>query len=209
MKHWRNIKDKRTIKFFFIIYFIILYLATFFLRTYNFDTNEYIETILYVRSNLLLTDLTFTAMLISLKLTAFLILGNIMVRSFTIENIEQIIRYGIDRYYIMEVAKITGMIFITTFGTIIFWSIISSSWISSILKILFYIILMSGITLSVVLMNFYLHHRFINILYTILVGCAFLLFRLMKDEVIYLISIILYGIVNFLLIQYIRSMDYM
>jgi hypothetical protein len=202
---------------YFILYCLIVCLATLLLRPYQLKTKEYIDTILYFQLDIMLTFPLFMAVFVVLKLTTFIMLGNLITDAFVSGNTILLIRYGVLKYFILQVIKVTSAIIVTILSSVFFWCIISSAWSFSILKIMSYIMLMSCCVLLLNLIHCYMNYYFINILSAILLCSTFYISGLIKHmpahiefhgRIFFLILLLLFSIINAILIRYIRKMNF-
>lgn len=199
------------ITFYLIVHYILAALATFFLRSYGMATEEYIHSVLYVQLNLILAFPIFMAIFITLKLAAIVILGNLTVEMFASKEAMLLVRYGVSKYYFIQVFKITSTICVTTFGTILFWCMLSGSWIFSILPVFSYILMISSMILLMNIISTYTDYRLTNILAAnLLTGILCFIGTINIYHTLFLaISLIFYGSINFLLIRRIRKINYL
>lgn len=212
---------KRTISkiwFYLIIYCILTCLATFFLRSYKMTTEEYIYCVLYPQTNLIFAYPAFMAVFITLKLAAFVMLGNLIVEMFVSKEAIQLVRYGVLKFYFIHVFKITATILTSTFGTIFFWCVLSNSWSYLVLPVFSYILLISSMILLLNIMNTYIDYRLNNILAAILLIGILSLSEPLKNAFIkindnhtifFTVMLVFYGSINYLLIQRIHKLNYL
>lgn len=202
---------------YFILYCLIVCLATLLLRPYQLKTKEYIDTVLYFQLDIMLTFPLFMAVFVVLKLTTFMMLGNLITDAFVSGNTILLIRYGVLKYFILQVIKVTSAIIVPILGSVLFWCIISSVWSFSLLKIMSYIMLMSCCVLLLNLIHCYMNYYFINILSAILLCSTFYISELIKHmpahiefhgRIFFLILLFLFSIINVILMRHIRKMNY-
>lgn len=202
---------------YFILYCLIVCLATLLLRPYQLKTKEYIDTVLYFQLDIMITFPLFMAVFIILKLTTFMMLGNLITDAFVSGNTILLIRYGVLKYFILQVIKVTSAIIVPILGSVLFWCIISSVWSFSLLKIMSYIMLMSCCVLLLNLIHCYMNHYFIDILSAIFLCSTFYISELIKHmpahiefhgRIFFLILLFLFSIINAILIRQIRKMNF-
>ena len=218
MKQKQYIRNISKIRFYLIVHCILACSATLFLRSYKMTTEEYIHSVLYPHTNLILTFPIFMAIFITLKLAAFVMLGNLAVEMFVSKEAIRLIRYGVSKYYFIHVFRITATILVSTFGTVFFWCFLSNTWSYSVLPVFSYILLICNTILLLNIMNTYIDYRLNNILTAILLIGILCLSETSENAFIktsnyhiifFAFILVLYGSINYLLVRRIRKINYL
>lgn len=205
-------------RLYYSFYCAALLLATLLLWPYQLTAVGYMDAVLYAQLNLMLAFPLFTAVFVLLKLTAFMILGNVITAAFQAGDGIRLIRYGVIKYYILQMRKVTGAVALTTFGSMVIWCILTSSWSFPFIKIVTYIMLLTSIILLLNLIRLRIGFHVINLISMIFI-CAVGYFSEMVKNVpvnaalqsifFCMAALFIYGIANIMLLCNIRKLNYL
>lgn len=197
-------------RLYYSLYFAAFFLATLLLLPYQFSIEEYIDNVLYAQLDFMLAFPLFMAAFVLIKLTAFMMLGNVVIAEFQSGNGIHLIRYKVIKYYVLQIMKVTGAVVMTTFGSVLGWCILTSSWSFSYLKIVSYIMLITSAVLLFNLLSLCMGLNFTS-LFSVIFICVIGCFTVNAESQNNFLGIaaLFYGITNAMLLWNIRRMNYL